>query len=1137
MNLTRIIHQNEFLRKSILTGASIDALMSTWDSLQLLCAYYINSELPGFPSNVAPSGKPSRSLVQRLKGKHGRFRGNLSGKRVDFSGRTVISPDPNLRIDNVGVPLAVAKILTYPERVNEYNIEKLRSMVRNGPDTYPGANFVQSGNAGDKRFLKFGNRELIAEGLKLGDIVERHLIDEDVVLFNRQPSLHRMSIMCHRAKILPYRTFRFNECCCAPYNADFDGDEMNLHVPQTEEARAEAATLMHVLSNLLNARNGEPLIACTQDFLTGAYLLTRRYMFFDRGQFCQLVSYAGINERVDLPPPAIIKPLELWTGKQLFSLIVKPAKESKVLINVETKGRNYKGNTHFDIEESWIHFINSEMVSGSLDKKILGDSKSTMFYQIIKNYGAKYAAEVMARVARVTCRWLMTYGFSIGINDVQPSESLMQKKALLLAAGYKKCEMTIEEFNSGKLESHPGCTAEQTLEAILNKELSQIRTDAGNACMAQLHYLNVPLIMVNCGSKGSNLNIGQMVSCVGQQTVAGSRISNGFVQRTLPHFPIMSRTPAAKGFVQNSFYTGLTATEFFFHTMAGREGLVDTAVKTAETGYMQRRLMKALEDLTVHYDYTIRNSVNTIVQFNYGDDGLDPHAMEADEGRPFNLPFTFAHVKNITGRKVDEKPLLPEQIRQLTAKFISENYVPTSEESSLFSKNFAEKELVQFTNSVADDIEIMLNQVNDRMKQMTPSDRKAWLKVMEKTSNRVYPSQIDAFFQLLKTKYSRMKTEPGTAVGALAGQSIGEPGTQMTLKTFHFAGIASMRMTLGVPRIVEIINATKSMNTPVIYVKLINKNDEQAARVVKGRIEKTELGQVAKYIREVYDAGICYIEIKLNRTIIESLHLEINNQNVVKSIIATPKLGIKEKFITVDKNKIRVYAPKNEREKLFHNIQFLKRALPKVIVSGIPTINRAIITKNEQDKTSLELLLEGTNLLPVFGTPGVNTRDTVSNNILEIESVLGIEAARVTIMNEIHSTMKQYGISLDKRHVMLLADVMTFKGEILGITRHGISKMKDSVLMLASFERTTDHLFDAGAHSRKDDIEGVSECIIMGIPIGLGTGLFKVLQDVRIAAKPPRRSLFTGMHTPTTHSSLQQCPLSLATRFSGVDKQ
>jgi DNA-directed RNA polymerase III subunit RPC1 len=292
MKLMQIIEVNNVLRQGLEKGLAIINFMEQWDFLQCQCAMYINSELPGLPLTFQTPGKPLRGFVQRLKGKQGRFRGNLSGKRVDFSGRTVISPDPNLKVTEVGVPMHVAMHMTYPERVSRYNIDKLRKCIINGMTRHPGANFVIFPD-GNKWFLKYGDRRKVAAELKIGDVVERHMEDGDVVLFNRQPSLHKMSLMAHRARVLQWRTLRFNECVCNPYNADFDGDEMNLHLPQTEEARAEAISLMGVQSNLCTPKNGEILVSATQDFLTSAYLLSRKDCFMERAEFALLCSYMG----------------------------------------------------------------------------------------------------------------------------------------------------------------------------------------------------------------------------------------------------------------------------------------------------------------------------------------------------------------------------------------------------------------------------------------------------------------------------------------------------------------------------------------------------------------------------------------------------------------------------------------------------------------------------------------------------------------------------------------------------------------------------------------------------------------------------------------------------------------------------
>ncbi|KAJ3553806.1 hypothetical protein NP233_g12563 [Leucocoprinus birnbaumii] len=635
VKLTEIVFTNALIKQGLSRGAPTPQFMEQWEFLQLSVAMYVNSELPGVPSQ--PGQKPIRGFVQRLKGKQGRFRGNLSGKRVDFSGRTVISPDPNLRIDEVAVPERVAKVLTYPERVTPHNMDMLRRAVRNGPDVHPGANYVSRGET--KKFLKFANRNSIADGLAVGDVVERHVIDGDIVLFNRQPSLHKLSIMCHRAKVRPWRTFRLNECVCGPYNADFDGDEMNLHVPQTEEARTEALELMSVKHNLVTPRNGDPVIAAIQDFITASYLLSRKDTFLDRRQFTQICCYLGdANMQIDIPPPTIWKPARLWTGKQIFSVLMRPNKQSKIFVNVESKcnkweeakAENYPKRmtpaNDLSPNDGWLVVVNSEIMCGVMDKATVGSGKKkSIFGIILRDYGPHEAAAAMNRLAKLCARYLANYGFS------------------LVEKAYDDCQDLIALAKKGKLENKPGCDQEQTLEALISSVLSKVREAVGQICMKELSRHNAPLIMATCGSKGSVINVSQMVACVGQQIIAGHRVPNGFQDRSLPHFPKKSKEPPSKGFVRNSFYSGLVATEFLFHAISGREGLVDTAVKTAETGYMQRRLMKALEDLTTQYDLSVRNSTGGVVQFRYGDDGLDPACLEGD-AQPIDLDRAWTHI-------------------------------------------------------------------------------------------------------------------------------------------------------------------------------------------------------------------------------------------------------------------------------------------------------------------------------------------------------------------------------------------------------------------------------------------------------------------------------------------------------------
>ncbi|KAI0751657.1 beta and beta-prime subunits of DNA dependent RNA-polymerase [Daedaleopsis nitida] len=1128
VKLTEIVFSNALIKQGLAKGAPTAQFMEQWEFLQLSVAMYINSELPGVPSQMGQ--KPIRGFCQRLKGKQGRFRGNLSGKRVDFSGRTVISPDPNLRIDEVAVPERVAKILTYPERVTAHNIERLKKAVRNGCDVHPGANYVTAGSNGFKKYLKFGNRTAIADGLRIGDIVERHVVDGDIALFNRQPSLHKLSIMCHRIKVRPWRSFRLNECVCGPYNADFDGDEMNLHVPQTEEARTEALELMSVKHNLVTPRNGEPVIAAIQDFITASFLLSRRDTFFDRRQFTQICSYfADADLQIDIPPPTIWKPVRLWTGKQIFNVLMRPNRWSKVFVNVESKCNkeekpdpkcypsSMKPAPDLSPNDGWLVIVNSEIMCGVMDKATVGSGKKkSVFGVIMRDYGSHEAAAAMNRLAKLCARYLANYGFSLGINDVIPGPVLSDKKDSMVEKAYAACEALIIKAKKGLLENKPGCNQEQTLEAEISKVLSDVRGNVGEICMRELSRHNAPLIMATCGSKGSVINVSQMVACVGQQIIAGHRVPDGFQDRSLPHFPKKSRDPPSKGFVRNSFYTGLTPTEFLFHAISGREGLVDTAVKTAETGYMQRRLMKALEDLVTHYDSSVRNANGGVVQFRYGDDGLDPACLEGD-AQPVEYERAWRHACSVASRA--GRGMLPFEILEFVDRTLA---------SRKFTSECTAAYLATIRKFISENIAQRLADVRKRHGMFDALEREdEWDadtdlsmgasyadKAAVDNKIKVTEAQLRFFLDICWTKYVKAKIEPGSTVGAVGAQSIGEPGTQMTLKTFHFAGVASMNVTLGVPRIKEIINAAKAISTPIISCKLVTADSEASARIVKGRLERTHIGDIASVLEEAWAPEYTYIGIIVDMKTIQDLQLELTLDDIKWAIVAARKLKIKQESITIipRKHRLRIYIDGHDK---YYRLRELKRALPEVVVKGVPTIRRAIINIKEDNdykgkKGDKELLVEGYGLQKVMTTQGIVGEYTTCNHVIEVAQVLGIEAARKTIINEINYTMGSHGMSIDPRHVMLLGDVMSYKGEVLGITRFGVAKMKDSVLMLASFEKTTDHLFDASAFGKTDCIAGVSESIIMGNPAAMTGTSMPALVTPAPSIRKPRKLLFEG---------------------------
>ncbi|KAK8379693.1 hypothetical protein O3P69_019586 [Scylla paramamosain] len=1119
--LTEIIFLNNLINKR--SAGKVQSIQDSWEHLQLHVAFIINSEI-SVPLDLSMARKSTRGFVQRLKGKQGRFRGNLSGKRVDFSSRTVISPDPNLRINEVGVPIEVAKQLTYPEKITTHNMSLMRQLVKNGPDTHPGAMFIEPRSSpGLKKSLRYVNRERTAMELRQGDVVERHLMDGDIVLYNRQPSLHKMSIMSHRVRVLPWRTFRFNECVCAPYNADFDGDEMNLHVPQTEEARAEALTLMGVTSNLITPRHGALIVGATQDFLTGSYLLTQKDVFFDREHACHLISsiLAGkeTSYKIELPPPAILKPQQLWTGKQVFSAIIRPSKFFPVEVNLTARRKDYTRGEELCSNEAWVVMRNSQLLAGALDKSLLGSgSKKNLFYVILKDYGKEHAADAMWRVARVSTLFLMNHGFSIGIGDVMPGAGLLARKRELLQDGYGKCDEFISQLKEGTLHCQPGCSAEETLEQLILKELSTIRDKAGKACVMELHKTNAALIMAISGSKGSFINISQMIACVGQQAIGGKRVPNGFEDRALPHYERHSKIPAAKGFVSNSFFSGMTPTEFIFHTMAGREGLVDTAVKTSETGYMQRRLVKSLEDLYVAYDMTVRNSTQDIIQFKYGGDGLDPSEMEGTAG-PIDLERVLDHIR-AKSPFPEEDPLTGAEILQLATKYLSEDaFKELSTEFKGELKSFMEK----FSKRV-DKIRSRLTHTTATTTTTTSTSKPSAQAPVEKHVERLTFTQLIDFLNSCLDRYQAAVVEPGTAVGALCAQSIGEPGTQMTLKTFHFAGVAAMNITLGVPRILEIINASHSISTPIITAKLKEDSDPEKARQVKGRIEKTLLGEVCEYVEEVFLPDDCFLLLKLAVDRVRLLKLEVDAYSI-KYAICTSKLKVKDGDVRVESDTIITVRPSRTKSSaMYYQLQHLRQHITRVIIKGLPSVSRAVINQSDAGpggKQKYELLVEGDNLREVMATYGVDGTRCTSNNTYEVFTCLGIEAARATIIHEITVTMETHGLSVDKRHVMLLADLMTCRGQVLGITRHGLSKMKESVLMLASFEKTADHLFDAAYHGQSNPIKGVSDCIIMGKPMNIGTGVFKLVHHHRREARPPPRKLIFDhpeMHVPLSLS-------------------
>ena len=642
--LVEIIRQNERLKHYLTTSAPETMVEDAWIALQHMIAAYIDNELPNVFVLQHRGGRPLKTLAQRLKGKEGRLRGNLSGKRVNYSARTVISPDPEISINEVGVPKEIAMVLTYPLKVTPENIEEARRYILNGPYKWPGATYLVKARTKTKIDLRYHkNHKQLAETLEVGDVVERHLLDGDIVLFNRQPSLHRMSILAHRARIMPGKTFRLNPLVCPPYNADFDGDEMNLHVPRIEEAIAEAEEILLVEKNIKTPRYGGPIIGGRQDYISGAYLMTVKTRLFTEDEILELLSKAGYKG--DLPEPAILYPQRLWTGKQLVSLFLPKdfSYEGKSKINAGP----LSCDSHDCFHDSYIVIRGGKLLEGVFDKNAMGaEQPNNVIHTIALEYGDAKARELLDTLYKAFIKMLELRGLTLSLSDVDiPEEARREIEKLIEEARVEIVEM-IEQLRRGQLEPIPGRTPEESLEIKIINRLQELFRKSQEVAVNYMDPFNDVFIMARTGARGSETNIAQMVAMLGQQVVRGRRIHRGFRKRTLAHFKEDDLSPEAKGFVKGNFRYGLKPTEVFFHAAAGREGLVDTAVKTSQSGYMQRRLINALNDIVVLHDGTVRDAYGNLIQVKYGEDGIDP--MKTYHGDPVDIDRLiekYAHVK------------------------------------------------------------------------------------------------------------------------------------------------------------------------------------------------------------------------------------------------------------------------------------------------------------------------------------------------------------------------------------------------------------------------------------------------------------------------------------------------------------
>ncbi|KAG8968061.1 DNA-directed RNA polymerase II subunit rpb1 [Tulasnella sp. 419] len=1066
--LSEILKASANVRRCEQEGAPAHIISEFEQLLQYHVATYMDNDIAGIPQAMQKSGRPVKAIRARLKGKEGRLRGNLMGKRVDFSARTVITGDPNLDLDQVGVPRSIAMTLTFPERVTPYNIAYLQELVRNGPQTYPGARFVVR-DTGERIDLRYNKRQ--DAFLQYGWIVERHLKDGDFILFNRQPSLHKMSMMSHRVKIMPYSTFRLNLSVTPPYNADFDGDEMNLHVPQSEETRAELSQIAWVPRQIVSPQANKPVMGIVQDTLCGIRKFTLRDTFLDWPAVQNILLWVPEWDGV-VPTPTILKPKPMWTGKQILSMTIP--RGINIIRAPEIKSSN-------PVEDDGMFIDNGDIMFGVVDKKTVGATQGGLIHVTFREKGPEACRGLFSGLQKVVNYWLFHNGFSIGIGDTIADKNTMAHITDRIARAKTKVAGLIQDGHLDRLKSKPGMTIRESFESEVNAELNKCRDDTGRHAEKSLKNDNNVKQMVVAGSKGSFINISQMSACVGQQSVEGKRIPFGFRHRTLPHFTKDDFSPESRGFVENSYLRGLTPQEFFFHAMAGREGLIDTAVKTAETGYIQRRLVKALEDVMVCYDGTVRNSLGDILQFVYGEDGMDGAFIEKQRLDTYFMgDGTFDKVFKvdvITGKgfrrgvlqvglesnSIELQKLLDEEYNQLLEDrhqlrhfvFASGNrdhYLPVNLRRVIQNS----QQIFHIDHRKPSDLDPAyiihcVRNLIDRLVVVRGEDPLS--KEAQANATMLFQIHVRANFACkvvledhhlnreafewvmgeIETKFNQSMANPGEMCGTLAAQSIGEPATQMTLNTFHYA-----EMSYVASRIADAFSSD-------LFVIWSEDNAEKL-------IIRCRTLQGADKDEESFDGTE------------EDIFLRQVEQNMLNSVSLRGVEGLQ-----------RVFMVKEDKVVLNEKGEFTGKA---------------------EGLFEWKLETDGINLKKVICVDGVDFTRTHSNSCPEIFSVLGIEAARAALLKELRSVIEFDGSYVNYRHLAILCDLMTNRGTIMAITRHGINRADTGALMRCSFEETVEILMEAAAVGEKDDCHGVAENVLFGQMAPMGTGSFDVALDM-----------------------------------------
>eukprot|EP00898_Chlorokybus_atmophyticus_P009008 jgi/Chlat1/9108/Chrsp97S08381 len=1239
-NLAKVLNTNLQLSEASRSG-DLDRATRSWlllqDAVQLLL-----SGPRGAASTQMPPG-----IKQQLEKKEGLFRKNMMGKRVNYACRSVISPDPYIATNEIGIPPYFATRLSYRELVTAYNVEELRQAVVNGHAVHPGANAVEDnqGRLITLSLLSPQKREALARTLlKSGRAVYRHLRDGDAVLVNRQPTLHKPGIMAHTARVLrSQKTLRLHYANCSTYNADFDGDEMNVHLPQDEFGRAEAYAIVNANEQYIVPTSGAPIRGLIQDHIVSGTLLTKKDTFLTKEEYHFLVYIAcstvgatrDLNEPVFEPlPPAILKPQPLWTGKQVLSSLILHLTRGRAPLSFKSACKVASSYWGAGNGEGEVLVRNGELLAGILDKAQFG--KFGLVHSVHELYGGKAAGDLLSALSRLLTNYLQLHGFTCGIDDLLLVPSSEEVRSTMLQATAQHGADVYAAF-SGLGSRPPGLSDEEWGKRVRDAVSARVRSrdDAAAALDMKMTSALSPLtsniikqcipsgqlkpfprncmsLMTVTGAKGSIVNFSQISAMLGQQELEGRRVPSMASNKSLPCFRPNDPAPRAGGYIVDRFLTGLRPQEYYFHCMAGRDGLVDTTVKTSRSGYLQRCLIKNLESLKVEYDYTVRDNDSGIVQFYYGEDGLDPTRTS------FLNNFAFMH---------ENLPLVTQQVRPevlLGSGVEQAGHRNSSDTTTLLDEFTLGSCLGAVSESFAGKLGAFVDETRKKLKKK---------------------AQRKEFRDVMNMRYMRALAQPGEAVGVVAAQSVGEPSTQMTLNTFHFAGRGEANVTLGIPRLREILmTASQKIKTPVMTLPLRMGCTTEDAQTLAGTLQRLQLPQVlaeasvveipvAQAADKVTNERQYRVRLRFHPEHRYPEHLQLtfeecadvfkrkfvpiviaavnkagklaragNTDIGVSTISSAPRLtaggnGASQKKSEdadmedgedlLDSETLREQrnrsndasyeAPDEEERDLAKAAQKVSQRNDVVQVDagaesdeetqpdttllpleGVDADANGSMAVNPNDRhivdsdsytctTVLSVPLDCPKLLvlemvertaasvSVRSTPGigqcyvVQTADTqqpavqtdgvnmegvwlhddvvdteriTTNDIGGVLHTYGVEAARATILSEVSSVFNAYGIAVDRRHLSLIADFMTFQGGYrqaccMPCNRLGIDS-SPSPLLKMSFETAGQFLTDATLRGLSDTLESPSARIVMGLPVTLGTGRVELLQHLEV---------------------------------------